>query len=97
MHVLVLSSVFTGLLIAAFIKAENSVGEDRSLTIGRAGDLLTFFAVDCPVCNKVALVALGYSGALLLGYALRKRLIGESNCSVRYQVENSDIKNFKRL
>ena len=28
------------------------------------GTLLTFFAVGCPVCNKIALLALGYSGAL---------------------------------
>jgi len=112
MNVLILSSILTGLLIATYIKTENSVGEDRSLKIGGAGGFLAFFAVGCPVCNKVALLALGYSGALhyfapvqpylaaasilLLGYALRKRLIGESNCSVRYQVEKSEIENFKR-
>ncbi|WP_225752776.1 hypothetical protein [Actinotalea sp. Marseille-Q4924] len=29
-----------------------------------AGGILTWFAVGCPVCNKIALLALGYSGAL---------------------------------
>lgn len=34
---------------------------ERSLT---AGGLLTFFAVGCPVCNKLAVLALGWSGAM---------------------------------
>ena len=112
MNVLVLSSVFTGLLIATYIKTENRVGEDLSLRVGGAAGFLTFFAVGCPVCNKVVLLALGYSGALhyfapvqpyfaaasilLLGYALRKRLIGESKCSVGYMVEKSDTNSFRR-
>ncbi|MFK4760132.1 hypothetical protein ACI3KS_04275 [Microbacterium sp. ZW T5_45] len=29
-----------------------------------AGGLLAWFAVGCPVCNKIALLALGYTGAL---------------------------------
>ena len=29
-----------------------------------AGGILTWFAVGCPVCNKLALLALGYSGAI---------------------------------
>ena len=52
----------------------------------------------CPVCNKLALLALGYTGALtwfapaqpwlavagiaFLGYALRSRLMGEVTCPV---------------
>lgn len=103
MNVLIISSVLSGLLIATYIKTENSVVEEASIKIGGVGGFLAFFAVGCPVCNKVALLALGYSGALhyfapvqpylaagsilLLGYALRKRLIGESQCAVRYQGE----------
>ncbi len=34
---------------------------ERSLT---AGGLLSFFAVGCPVCNKLAVLALGWSGVL---------------------------------
>ena len=34
---------------------------ERSLTVG---GLLSFFAVGCPVCNKLAVLALGWSGAL---------------------------------
>jgi hypothetical protein len=73
------------------------VEEESSIKIGGAGAFLSFLAVGCPVCNKIALVALGYSGALqyfapvqpylaligvgLLMYALRKRLTGELMCS----------------
>jgi len=34
---------------------------ERSLT---AGGLLSFFAIGCPVCNKLAVLALGWGGAL---------------------------------
>ncbi|MBP8882095.1 MAG: hypothetical protein KBG77_13450, partial [Dermatophilaceae bacterium] len=62
------------------------------------GGLLSFLAVGCPVCNKIALLALGYSGALqwfaplqpvlalagvaLLAWALRARLSGAVICPV---------------
>src|SRR5665647_458393 len=32
--------------------------------LGMAGGVLVWFAVGCPVCNKIALLALGYSGAI---------------------------------
>ena len=107
MNVLILSSILSGMLVATYIKTDNTVTEETSLKIGGVGGFLAFFAVGCPVCNKIALIALGYTGAiqyfapiqpylaagsiLLLGYALRKRLIGESQCAVRYQREGSDV------
>ena len=36
----------------------------RTSRLGVAGGVLAWFAVGCPVCNKLALVALGYSGAI---------------------------------
>jgi hypothetical protein len=109
MNVLILSSILSGLLIATYIKTQDSAAEETSLKIGGVGGFLAFFAVGCPVCNKIALIALGYSGALhyfapvqpylaaasmlLLGYALRKRLIGESQCAVRYQRAKIDVDN----
>ena len=109
MNVLILSSILSGMLVATYIKTQNTVVEETSLKIGGVGGFLAFFAVGCPVCNKIALIALGYTGAiqyfapiqpylaaasiLLLGYALRKRLIGESQCAVNYQVERSDVSN----
>ena len=63
-----------------------------------AGTLLSFFAVGCPVCNKLVLLALGTSGAMsffaplqpilavasigLMAYAVRTRLRGEVACAV---------------
>ena len=37
---------------------------DAPSRLGVAGGVLAGFAVGCPVCNKIALLALGYSGAL---------------------------------
>lgn len=90
-------AVLGGLLLATYVRepgaAEAGAGIDRA---GSAGGLLAFFAVGCPVCNKVVLLALGYSGALqwfapvqpvlavggvaLLAWALRARLRGQVAC-----------------
>ena len=107
--VVIVTSILSGLLFATYIKMEQSIDEDRSLKMGGAGAFFTFLAVGCPVCNKLALVALGYSGAiqyfapvqpylaaagiLLLAYALRKRLIGESLCQVRFDEKNQEVRN----
>jgi len=74
------------------------VDVDRVDTRGTVGALLTFFAVGCPVCNKLVLLALGYTGAIqwfapvqpflaagaivLLGWALVVRLRGQVVCRV---------------
>jgi hypothetical protein len=63
-----------------------------------AGGLLSFFAIGCPTCNKLVLVALGSSGAvtwfqplqpllagagvLLLAWALRRRLRADVSCAL---------------
>src|SRR5699024_3813475 len=36
----------------------------RSARMGGTAGILAWFAVGCPVCNKIALIALGYTGAL---------------------------------
>lgn len=36
----------------------------RSSRVGFVGAFLAWFAVGCPVCNKLALLALGYAGAI---------------------------------
>ena len=107
--VVIVTSILSGMLFATYIKMEQSIDEDRSLKVGGAGALFSFLAVGCPVCNKLVLVALGYSGAiqyfapvqpylaaagiLLLAYALRKRLIGESLCQVRFDQKNQEVRN----
>ncbi len=91
--VIVVTSILTGLLTATYVKNDFSDESPRQLKIGGAGALLSYFAVGCPVCNKLALVALGYSGAIqyfaplqpylavagiaLLAYSLRMRLNNE--------------------
>ena len=43
---------------------EESAPADTASRFGVVGGVLAWFAVGCPVCNKIALLALGYSGAL---------------------------------
>jgi hypothetical protein len=92
---LVVTAALSGLLLATYVRdpAVPSAGPARA---GTVGGFLTYLAVGCPVCNKIALVALGYAGALqwfapvqpvlavvgvaLLTYALRRRLAGEVAC-----------------
>lgn len=72
--------------------------EKRNSRFGMAGTVLAWFAVGCPVCNKIALLALGYTGAItwfapiqpflalgalvLVGVALLWRLRGQVACSM---------------
>ncbi len=106
--VLVVTSVLSGLLLATYVRepargdrAEIEAGDplaDRQGRRGALGGLLGLFAVGCPVCNKLVVMALGYTGALrwfepvqpylavgaiaLLAWALRARLRGEAVCAV---------------
>ncbi|QGG94383.1 hypothetical protein [Actinomarinicola tropica] len=98
---LLVSAVLAGLLAATYVASpvEGEADElDRPTRTGLAGGMLTFFAVGCPVCNKLVLLALGTSGALnwfepvqpllqvaaiaALAWALRTRLRTESACVV---------------
>ncbi|MFW2513516.1 hypothetical protein ACNI3K_07030 [Demequina sp. SO4-13] len=99
------TSALTGMLIATYMRgrgpAEQQLDDpeaERSGRLGVAGAMLGWFAVGCPVCNKIALLALGYSGALtwfapfqpvlavaalaVTGVALVARLRGEIACAV---------------
>lgn len=44
--------------------ASTSREERRTGRFAITGGVLAWFAVGCPVCNKIALIALGYTGAL---------------------------------
>lgn len=102
----ILTSIFSGMLIATYVSPGEpdaqedppDPGDQRSGRMGVAGGMLAWFAVGCPVCNKLALLALGYSGALtwfapvqpylalgglvLTGVALIWRLRGQVSCPV---------------
>jgi hypothetical protein len=94
---LLVSATLAGLLVASYVANPTQLEVERATTRGGwIGTALTYFAVGCPVCNKVVLLALGSSGALtwfqpaqpllqvaglvLLAWALRKRLLGELSC-----------------
>lgn len=94
---LTISSVLGGLLVATYVNPviHDATPQRRG---GYVGGLLTYFAVGCPVCNKLVLLALGSTGtitwfeplqpvlqvaaSLLLAWALLKRLQGERSCPV---------------
>ncbi|WP_346776634.1 hypothetical protein [Streptomyces sp. HNM0574] len=107
--VLVLTAVLGGALLATYVRRggpdevagpDDPAAEDRRPgRLGAVGGVLTFFAVGCPVCNKLVLLLLGTSGALtlwqplqpllavasvvLLAIATVRRLAGEAACPVR--------------
>jgi hypothetical protein len=97
--VLVVTSVLAGLLFATYVRdGQVEVRDDRPARAGGLAALLTFFAVGCPVCNKLVVVALGATGAVevfapvqpllavasivLLAVALQRRLAGDRACPV---------------
>lgn len=103
-----LTSALSGLLVATYVRPTPSAAEPpasvqgdgrsdrRPGRMGVAGGVLAWFAVGCPVCNKLALLALGYAGAItwfapvqpflalgalvLTGVALVSRLRGQVAC-----------------
>ena len=100
--VLLMTAILSGLLTATYVARpgfESLQGRESGRRGGMAGGFLAYLAVGCPTCNKVALLALGSSGAIdwfaplqpvlavlgvvLLMYALRKRLAGERACPIR--------------
>jgi hypothetical protein len=99
----VATAALGGLLVATYVRVP--IGVDHPDAGGRTaglGGLLSVFAVGCPVCNKLVVLALGASGALkffapvqpligvaslaLLAWSLRLRLQGEISCAVRGRV-----------
>ena len=104
--VLLVTAALSGLVTATYVRAPASSAVDSSSRSGLVGGFLAYLAVGCPVCNKVALLALGSAGALqwfaplqpvlalagvgLLAYALRRRLGGEKSCPVTLVPRRSD-------
>lgn len=86
----VVSSVLTGALVATYVRQPAEMVESTQGGRTLAGSALALFAVGCPICNKLVVMALGVSGALtwfapaqpflavaslaILAYALRSRL-----------------------
>lgn len=108
--VLAITAVLGGLVAATYVRADDRGrrgaaggtppvdGVDRPGRLAGVAGVLGYFAVGCPVCNKLVVVALGTTGALqwfapiqpilavasvvALAVALRVRLRGQVACSV---------------
>lgn len=95
----ILTSALIGLLTATYVREPGTPAPDSGGgTFGTVGGMLGWFAVGCPVCNKIALLVLGYTGALtyfaplqpvlavlsviLLLVAVVVRLKGQFSCPV---------------
>jgi len=104
--VLVVTAVLGGLLAATYVRDDGralvdglDAADERTARKGGIAGLLSFFAVGCPVCNKLVVVALGSVGArrwfepfqpllaalsiVLMFVALRSRLRNADSCPVR--------------
>lgn len=97
---LAVTAVLSGLLLATYVREGDRPEEVDQEDAKRftVGGLLAFFAIGCPTCNKLVLIALGTSGAItwfepvqpflavagigVLGYALRRRLRNEVSCEL---------------
>ena len=105
--VLIVTAVLGGLLAATYVRVDDggnveANGADNDIDhpgkLGGLGGLLSFFAVGCPTCNKLIVLAIGTTGALdwfapaqpllavasvvLLGWALRTRLRTADTCRI---------------
>lgn len=89
------TAILSGLITATYVRSPLSA---KAPAAGIWANLLSAFAVGCPVCNKLVVAFIGVSGALtlwapvqpilaagslaLLGWALVRRLRGERSCRV---------------
>ncbi len=100
------TAALTGLLTATYVTEGQQHGLDKRGTLGA---FLSYLAIGCPVCNKIALIALGSTGALqffapvqpylalvglaLLAWALAIRLRGEMTCRISLPPVESEHSN----
>jgi len=100
MPVLVVTSALAGLLLGTYVNARPF---DRAAKSGSFGGLLAYFAIGCPVCNKLVLLALGTTGAVnyfepvqpylaalgivALAYAFHKRITTADSCELPVPAE----------
>jgi hypothetical protein len=96
----IITGVLGGLLIGTYVRDPKQHVEtaDTAMKLGTVGGFISFFAVGCPVCNKLVLLALGTSGAIswfgpiqpflalasivFMAWALRLRLKNAVSCRI---------------
>ncbi|MFF3286368.1 hypothetical protein [Streptomyces sp. NPDC003023] len=99
---LAVTAVLAGIVLSTYVRPPSPSPEQPEAAdggrLGAVGGVLSFFAVGCPVCNKLVLVLLGASGALsywaplqpllavvsagLLAEAALRRLSAQTACTV---------------
>lgn len=95
---LVVTSVLAGITLATYIKTPLPADQDTGTRQFTLGGILAFFAIGCPTCNKLVLIALGSSGAItwfapiqpylaaaglaLLVWVAVKRLANDTSCRI---------------
>lgn len=62
----VVSSLLTGALVATYVRDPELEVPPTQGAKTFLGSVLTIFAVGCPICNKLVVMAIGASGALTL-------------------------------
>lgn len=60
--ILVLTSILAGLYLGLYYFIKNNKNLSSSCAIG--GGILGFLAFACPICNKLIILVLGFSGAM---------------------------------
>jgi hypothetical protein len=58
------AAILAGLVAATYVRAARTAKHHRQAGTAFGGSVLSFFAVGCPICNKLVVAALGSSGAL---------------------------------
>ena len=61
-----LTSMLTGALLATYVRDSTVEVPPSQGTKTLMGSMLSLFAVGCPICNKLVVMAIGVSGALNL-------------------------------
>ncbi|WP_207227822.1 hypothetical protein [Streptomyces sp. SCA2-2] len=94
---LTLTALLSGLVLATYLRTgPSSATTNAGGLLGSVGGVLSFFAVGCPVCNKIVLLLLGTGGTLsywapvqpllalasvaLLAEATLRRLSAQATC-----------------
>ncbi|MEX2533261.1 MAG: hypothetical protein WD360_04805 [Nitriliruptoraceae bacterium] len=93
---LTLTSVLSGIILATYVATPLPPDTETATRRFTAGGVLAFFAIGCPTCNKLVLIALGSSGAItwfapiqpylatagivLLGWVAITRLANDTSC-----------------
>lgn len=101
--VVIATGVLGALLVGSYVRNDDVPSArdeqlERSSRLGLIGATLSFFAIGCPVCNKLVLLALGASGTMtwfapfqpvlaiasvvLMAIAVRMRLRNQVACAI---------------